>query len=76
MANLCVTKDNTESRCKLVYEIERLWYKGKHPLTFDEHQQLTEYHKRLLKDYRDIVEKDFEVLTRESEGLECMYMYV
>ena len=51
-----------------MYHIEESWYKGRHPLSFVEHQDLINNHKVLLRRYRKNVEIDFEALTDEFEA--------
>ncbi|XP_067937313.1 uncharacterized protein [Watersipora subatra] len=59
IANFCVTLAPTTERHRLVYDIEESWYKGKHPLSYDEHRQMISNHKALLEKYRGDTRKDF-----------------
>ena len=70
LANYCASKDPTDERYRLVYEIEESYYGGKHPLTYDEHQTLTNEHKQLLEDYREEIRTIFYTLEEESKTLD------
>ena len=75
MANHCVVNDPSEERYKLVYEIEESYYGGKHPLTYDQHQKLTDEHKQLLEKYREETRADFQDLENESRALNSNDVY-
>lgn len=53
----------------MVYDIETSWYKGKHPLTYDEYQALITEHKNLLNKCRAETTEAFEVLSTKEEEL-------
>ena len=61
-----MARDPSEERQELVYKIETSWYGGNHPLTFSQHQKLTNKHKELLREYREKTRADFSVLEREG----------
>ena len=63
LANICIAKGgSTEDRLQQVYEIEASWYRGRHPLTFNEHQSLIQEHKNMLQNYRKETELSFKDL--------------
>ncbi|XP_067940390.1 uncharacterized protein [Watersipora subatra] len=70
LANFCVAEDPLPDRHKLVYEIEESWYKGNHPLSYDELQELTRDHGKLLDEYREKTNEDFKLLNGSVEELE------
>ena len=70
LANHCVVRDPSEERYKLVYEIEESYYGGKHPLTYDQHQKLTDEHKQFLEKYREETRTDFKILEEKSRALD------
>ncbi|XP_067941059.1 tetratricopeptide repeat protein 28-like [Watersipora subatra] len=70
LANFCVAEDPLPERHKLVYEIEESWYKGNHPLSYDEHQELIRSHEKLLHEYREKTNEDFELLIGSVKELE------
>ncbi|XP_067937148.1 uncharacterized protein [Watersipora subatra] len=66
-----VHKENlTPARRRLVYEIEKSWYKGNHHLSYDQHQQLINEHKQLLTNYREGTREDFAGLDSLVEALD------
>ena len=70
LANSSVAREPAEERQELVYEIETSWYGGNHPLTFSQHQKLTNKHKELLIEYREKTKVNFDKLQLEGEDLD------
>ena len=68
LANSSLALKFTPDTQTLIYEIEEQWYNGKHPLTLEQHQTLTEKHKQLLTDYRDRMKDSFfQLAGREND---------
>ncbi|XP_067929354.1 uncharacterized protein [Watersipora subatra] len=70
LANYCFSYDPSDDRQRLVYEIEKCWYRNEHPLNYEEFQKLINEHKRLLEDYRRMTKTDFENLNSFVENFD------
>ena len=55
----------------MVYDIEKSWYQGNHPLTYTEHENLTKTHKKLLEDYRENCRREYHRLEQDEQRLSC-----
>jgi len=53
-----------------VYQIEDCWYEGRHPLSYEEHQELIKKLLKLLEDYRNQTTTDFSSLDTSNLKLD------
>jgi len=70
LANRCLARELTAERQRKVYDIEDSWYKGRHPLTYEEHEQQTTKHLQLLREYRDGTKYDFDSIDTKYLNLD------
>ena len=76
LASGCVAQlESTERRLRRVYDIEIQWYNGRHPLTFEQHKELTNHHKTKLKEYRKSINEKMADIAKLQKQLDIMDVF-